>query len=99
MNLRQRAFNIMITPNASSTMAGFGFINSLYMLLMCLEVWLISRTEIMVNIADARHLSAVSDCVGEVLIAAMIFLLLSVTALLAAGRLLPLQESHGNRNR
>lgn len=42
----ERAFNIMITPNASSAMAGFGFIYSLYMLLLCVEVWLIFRTEI-----------------------------------------------------
>jgi hypothetical protein len=84
----------MITINASSAMAGFGFIYSLYMLLLCVEVWLIFRTEIMVNIADARHLSGVSDCVGEGLIAAMVVLLLPVIAFLVAGRRLPLQESH-----
>ena len=42
----ERAFNIMITPNATSAMAGFGFIYSVYMLLLLVEVWLVFRPTI-----------------------------------------------------
>lgn len=49
----ERAFNIMITPNATSAMAGFGFIYSLYMLLLCIEVWLIFRPEIVAAAASS----------------------------------------------
>src|SRR5512137_2489454 len=35
----QRALNIMITPNFSSAMAGFGFIYNAYLLVVILEVW------------------------------------------------------------
>jgi Ni/Fe-hydrogenase subunit HybB-like protein len=42
----ERALNVVITPSSSSAMAGFGFIYSLYMLLLCVEVWLIFRPEI-----------------------------------------------------
>ncbi|MBT4012282.1 MAG: polysulfide reductase NrfD [Planctomycetaceae bacterium] len=42
----ERAFNIMITPNATSAMAGFGFIYSFYMLLLVIEVWLVFRPDI-----------------------------------------------------
>lgn len=41
----ERAFNIMITPNVNSAMAGFGFIYNLYMLLLVVEVWLIFRPD------------------------------------------------------
>jgi Ni/Fe-hydrogenase subunit HybB-like protein len=50
----ERALNVMITPNTSSAMAGFGFIYSFYMLLLCVEVWLIFRAEIV-------DLAAVTD--------------------------------------
>lgn len=49
----ERAFNIMITPNATSAMAGFGFIYSVYMLLLVVEVWLVFRPTI-VHRARAR---------------------------------------------
>jgi formate-dependent nitrite reductase membrane component NrfD len=39
----ERCFNIMITPNATSAMAGFGMIYSAYMLLLVVEVWLVFR--------------------------------------------------------
>ena len=39
----QRAFNIMITPNFSSAMAGFGFIYVAYLLLVVLEIWFVMR--------------------------------------------------------
>jgi Ni/Fe-hydrogenase subunit HybB-like protein len=49
----ERAFNIMITPNTRSAMAGFGFIYSLYMLLLAVEVWLVFRPDI-VERANSR---------------------------------------------
>jgi len=42
----ERAFNIMITPNFSSAMAGFGFIYAAYMLLVILEIWFSLRSEL-----------------------------------------------------
>lgn len=42
----ERAFNILFTPSATSAMAGFGFIYSLYMLVLIVEVWLVFRPEI-----------------------------------------------------
>jgi Ni/Fe-hydrogenase subunit HybB-like protein len=42
----ERAFNVMITPSGTSAMAGFGFIYSLYMLVLIVEVWLVFRPEI-----------------------------------------------------
>lgn len=42
----ERALNIVFTPSASSAMAGFGFIYSLYMLVLIVEVWLEFRPEI-----------------------------------------------------
>jgi Polysulphide reductase len=38
-----RNFNIMITPNFSSAMAGFGYIYSTYLLLVILEIWFVMR--------------------------------------------------------
>ena len=49
----ERAFNIMITPSATSAMAGFGFIYNLYMLLLVVEVWLVFRPDI-VERANSR---------------------------------------------
>lgn len=42
----ERAFNVMLTPSGTSAMAGFGFIYSLYMLVLIVEVWLVFRPEI-----------------------------------------------------
>ncbi|MDG1895625.1 MAG: polysulfide reductase NrfD [Fuerstiella sp.] len=42
----ERAFNIMITPSATSAMSGFGIIYNLYMLLLVVEVWLVFRPDI-----------------------------------------------------
>jgi Ni/Fe-hydrogenase subunit HybB-like protein len=39
----ERALNIMVTPNFSSAMAGFGFIYSVYLLLVVLEIWFVMR--------------------------------------------------------
>lgn len=41
----ERAFNIMITPNFSSAMAGFGFIYLTYMIVVILEIWFSLRSE------------------------------------------------------
>ncbi len=41
----QRAFNIMITPNFSSAMAGFGFIYTAYLIIVVLEIWFVMRSE------------------------------------------------------
>jgi Ni/Fe-hydrogenase subunit HybB-like protein len=40
-----RAFNIMITPNFSSAMAGFGFIYLAYMVIVVLEIWFALRSQ------------------------------------------------------
>jgi Ni/Fe-hydrogenase subunit HybB-like protein len=42
----ERAFNIMITPNFTSAMAGFGFIYSAYLLLVILELWFSMRSDL-----------------------------------------------------
>jgi len=42
----ERAFYIMMTPNFSSAMSGFGFIYSFYMIIVVLEIWLSYRVEI-----------------------------------------------------
>jgi Ni/Fe-hydrogenase subunit HybB-like protein len=47
----QRAFNIMITPNFTSAMAGFGFIYSAYLIVVALEIWFVMRSSF---IARAR---------------------------------------------
>ncbi|MFQ5730532.1 MAG: NrfD/PsrC family molybdoenzyme membrane anchor subunit [Planctomycetaceae bacterium] len=49
----ERALNIIVTPNASSAMAGFGFIYSVYMLLLVVEVWLVFQPTI-VERANSR---------------------------------------------
>lgn len=47
----QRAFNIMITPNFNSAMAGFGFIYTAYLIVVALEIWFVMRSSF---IARAR---------------------------------------------
>lgn len=42
----ERAFNVMITPNPTSAIAGFGFIYSTYLLILVVEVWLVFRPAI-----------------------------------------------------
>jgi Ni/Fe-hydrogenase subunit HybB-like protein len=41
----ERAFSIMITPNFSSAMAGFGFIYLAYMVVVILEIWFVLRPQ------------------------------------------------------
>lgn len=56
----ERALNIMITPSASSAMAGFGFIYNFYLLLLLVEVWLVFRPVIIEN--AQRHHGVKSLC-------------------------------------
>ncbi len=42
----ERGLNIMLTPNFSSAMAGFGIIYSFYMMVVVLEIWLVYRKDI-----------------------------------------------------
>jgi predicted membrane protein len=39
----ERAFNIMFTPNPTSAMAGFGFVYTIYLLILAVEIWLVYR--------------------------------------------------------
>ncbi|MFH0909294.1 MAG: NrfD/PsrC family molybdoenzyme membrane anchor subunit [bacterium] len=41
----QRALNIMVTPNFTSAMAGFGFIYTSYLIVVALEIWFVMREE------------------------------------------------------
>ncbi|MBI5508564.1 MAG: polysulfide reductase NrfD [Deltaproteobacteria bacterium] len=41
----ERAFNIMITPNFTSAMAGFGYIYTTYLILVVLEIWFVMRAD------------------------------------------------------
>jgi Ni/Fe-hydrogenase subunit HybB-like protein len=47
----ERSLNIMITPNFSSAMAGFGYIYTTYLILVVLEIWFVMRSDF---IARAR---------------------------------------------
>jgi Ni/Fe-hydrogenase subunit HybB-like protein len=42
----ERCFHIMFTPSFTSAMAGFGVIYNIYLVILCLEIWLIYRPEI-----------------------------------------------------
>ncbi len=42
----ERAMNIMLTPNFSSAMSGFGIIYTFYMMVVVLEIWLVYRKDI-----------------------------------------------------
>jgi len=47
----ERSLNILVTPNFSSAMAGFGYIYFAYLLLVILEIWFVMRSDF---IARAR---------------------------------------------
>ena len=57
----ERAFNVMITPNATSAMAMFGFAYSAFMLLLVVEVWLVFRPAI-VSRGNSGHGWAARRC-------------------------------------
>ncbi|MBI4365491.1 MAG: polysulfide reductase NrfD [Deltaproteobacteria bacterium] len=50
----ERALNILITPNFSSAMAGFGIVFGLYFLLVLVELWLVYRADIVHYAASHR---------------------------------------------
>jgi Ni/Fe-hydrogenase subunit HybB-like protein len=52
-----RNFNIMVTPNFSSAMAGFGYIYSTYLLLVVLEIWFVMRGDFIAR-AKGKGLAA-----------------------------------------
>ena len=52
----QRAMNVMVTPNFSSAMAGFGFLFNWYLMIVCLEVWFVYRQEIIQTARRSRGL-------------------------------------------
>jgi Ni/Fe-hydrogenase subunit HybB-like protein len=52
----ERAFNIMVTPNPSSAMAGFGLAYNWYLMILVLEVWFVFRKDIVVTAQQSRGL-------------------------------------------
>jgi len=52
----ERAFNIMVTPNPSSAMAGFGLAYNWYLLILVLEVWFVFRKDIVLSARQSRGL-------------------------------------------
>ncbi len=50
----QRALNIMITPNPSSAMAGFGLAYNWYLMILILEVWFVFRKDIVLMARQSR---------------------------------------------
>lgn len=48
----ERGINVVLTPNLSSAMAGFGFLYTWYLLVLTLEIWFLNRQKI---IAVARQ--------------------------------------------
>jgi Ni/Fe-hydrogenase subunit HybB-like protein len=51
-----RGINVMITPNATSAMAGFGYFYSAYMVILLIEVWLVFRKDIVTYAKKSRGL-------------------------------------------
>ena len=50
----ERAFNIMVTPNPSSAMAGFGLAYNWYLMILVLEVWFVFRKDIVMTARQSR---------------------------------------------
>ena len=50
----ERALNIMFTPNATSAMAGFGFIYATYLFILTVEIWLLYRADIVFLSQNAK---------------------------------------------
>lgn len=55
----ERAFNILITPNFTSAMSGFGFIYLIYTLIVFLEIWFSYRSTFIAKYRQARGLARV----------------------------------------
>jgi Ni/Fe-hydrogenase subunit HybB-like protein len=49
----ERGINIMITPNFSSAMAGFGILYVTYFIILLLEIWFVFRVDIVRSAAEA----------------------------------------------
>ena len=58
-----RAFNIMITPNFSSAMAGFGFIYTTYLILVVLEIWFVMRSDFIARAKGTGPAALLCRCV------------------------------------
>ncbi len=52
----ERAFNVMLTPNFSSAMSGFGIIYSCYFVILLFEIWLVFRRDIIIYARRSRGL-------------------------------------------
>ena len=50
----ERGLFVMVTPNSSSAMAGFGFFYSFYLIVLLLEIWLIFRKDIIMYARQSR---------------------------------------------
>lgn len=50
----ERGFNVMITPNFTSAMAGFGYFYNGYLVILLLEVWLVFRYDIITSARRSR---------------------------------------------
>jgi Ni/Fe-hydrogenase subunit HybB-like protein len=55
----ERCFHIMFTPNLSSAMAGFGIIYNIYLVILCLEIWLIYRPEIIRHANESKGIKKI----------------------------------------
>jgi Ni/Fe-hydrogenase subunit HybB-like protein len=51
-----RGPNVVVTPNWSSAMAGFGFIYTLYLIIVLLEIWFVYRQDIVLIARRSRGL-------------------------------------------
>jgi Ni/Fe-hydrogenase subunit HybB-like protein len=51
-----RGPNVVVTPNWSSAMAGFGFIYTLYLIIVLLEIWFVYRRDIILTAQRSRGL-------------------------------------------
>jgi Ni/Fe-hydrogenase subunit HybB-like protein len=52
----ERGLFVMVTPNFTSAMAGFGILYSFYLMIVCLEVWFVYRGEIIQTARRSRGL-------------------------------------------
>jgi Ni/Fe-hydrogenase subunit HybB-like protein len=59
----ERALNIMITPNFSSAMAGFGFIYTAYLILVVLEIWASIRSDLIVRAQGTGALALIARAI------------------------------------
>src|SRR3972149_6176234 len=53
----ERAFNIMITPHFTSAMSGFGFVYTVYAIIVLLEIWFCYRGEFIDRFNSAKGIA------------------------------------------